>query len=169
MVKKTNTKNFCLVVGKVKHPTRKPNRGLFLFLNKGIEQKLLAENFLRTLLSNFINLSYVLRFCFRTTNCNVRQTTKKKKKSSNKLRMKALVGWKTFYQHSKLINFDSFLNKDKDWYVSRWMSSFEPQDLKGSPMNPFEPQKLKGTLKNSFEPIELKRTWYCSKEALVGG
>ena len=37
-------------------------------------------------------------------------------KSSNKLRMKALVGWNTFYQHSKLIYIDSFLNKDKDWY-----------------------------------------------------
>ena len=36
------------------------------------------------------------------------------KKSSNKLRMKALVGWNTFYQHPKLINFDSFLNQNKD-------------------------------------------------------
>ena len=33
-------------------------------------------------------------------------------KSSNKLRMKALVEWTTFYQHPKLIDFDSFLNKD---------------------------------------------------------
>ena len=38
------------------------------------------------------------------------------KKSSNKLRMKALVGWNIFYHHSKLINYHSFLNKDKDWY-----------------------------------------------------
>ena len=28
--------------------------------------------------------------------------------------MKALKGWNTFYQHSKLNNFDRFLNQDKD-------------------------------------------------------
>ena len=38
-------------------------------------------------------------------------------KSSNKLRMKALVEWNTFYQHPKMILFDSFLNQDNDWHV----------------------------------------------------
>ena len=37
-------------------------------------------------------------------------------KSSNKLRMKALEGWNTFYQHSKLNSFDSFLNQDKNYF-----------------------------------------------------
>ena len=34
-------------------------------------------------------------------------------KSSNKLRMKALVGWNTFYQHSKLKNSFTFLTRIK--------------------------------------------------------
>ena len=38
------------------------------------------------------------------------------KKSSNKLRIKALEGWNTFYQHSKLNNFDSLLNQDKNCF-----------------------------------------------------
>ena len=38
------------------------------------------------------------------------------KNSSNKLKMKALVGWDILYQYSKLFNFNSFLNQDKDWY-----------------------------------------------------
>ena len=39
--------------------------------------------------------------------------TQKYKKSSNKLRMKALVGWNTFYQHSKLKNSCTFLTRIK--------------------------------------------------------
>ena len=35
------------------------------------------------------------------------------KKSSNKLRMKALEGWNIFYQHSKLIYCDIFLTRIK--------------------------------------------------------
>ena len=43
-------------------------------------------------------------------------TLTKSEKSSNKLRMKALEGWNTFYQHSKLNNFDRFLNQDKNCF-----------------------------------------------------
>ena len=42
------------------------------------------------------------------------EKNEKKKKSSNKLRMKALVGWNTLYQVPELINLKEFFTRKKN-------------------------------------------------------
>ena len=101
------------------------------------------------------------------------------------MRMKALVGRNTFYQHSELIKFDCFLNKDKNWYEWTILSHRNSREvlwthlshrnlnklreLKWTLGNSFEPinsRELKGILGKSFTPTELKGTLRNSYEPI---